>query len=109
MFDSAGQTAFADYLAKGGNFAGIHAASVAYMDKPWAPYTETLGGVFDHHPKRQLATFTKQMSHPATDPIPDSWRYEEEVYSFRADPRRLGAKVIISVDPTSYTGAFRWF
>ncbi|KAF8600109.1 hypothetical protein BDV93DRAFT_416751, partial [Ceratobasidium sp. AG-I] len=56
IFDAPAQAAFVDYLSKGGNFAGVHAASVAYMDKPWAPYTDTLGAAFDHHPKRQDAT-----------------------------------------------------
>ena len=106
MFSASGQAAFVDYLSKGGNFAAVHAASVAYLQKPWAPYTNTLGATFDHHPKRQDATFVKQMSHPATDPTPDQWRYEEEVYSFTTDPRRLGAKVLFTVDATSYTGAF---
>jgi len=96
------QDAFADYINKGGNFVGIHAASAGYLEKPWAPYTNTLGATFDHHPKRQNATFLKQMSHPSTDPVPDSWVIEEEVYSFTTDPRKLGAKTVISVDPASY-------
>lgn len=106
VFSASGQPAFADYMSKGGNFAGAHAASVAYMDRPYAPYTNSLGAAFDHHPRRQNATFLKLMAHPATDPIPDQWRYEEEVYSFRTDPRKLGAKALITVDRSSYTGAF---
>ncbi|KAG8744000.1 hypothetical protein FRC10_010979 [Ceratobasidium sp. 414] len=104
IFTAAGQTAFADYLNKGGNFAAIHAASAGYLDKIWAPYTNALGATFDHHPARQNATFVKEMqNHPATDPIPDRWTYEEEVYSFTSDPRgKNGAKLLISVDPTSY-------
>lgn len=46
------------------------------------------------------------MSHPATDASPDRWTFEEEVYSFTSDPRKLGAKLLFSVDPTSYKGAF---
>lgn len=105
VFTAAGQTAFADYLAKGGNFAAIHAASAAYMPKAWAPWTETLGATFSHHPKRQDATFIKEATnHPATNPTPDQWRFEEEVYSFTSDPRKLGAKLLFSVDPNSYKG-----
>lgn len=104
VFSTAGQAGFVDYINKGGNFAAIHAASAGYLDKPWAPWTDTLGATFDHHPKRQNATFLKQMSHPSTDPTPDSWVIEEEVYSFTSNPRSRGAKVLITVDPASYKG-----
>ncbi|KAG9075003.1 hypothetical protein FRC06_010329, partial [Ceratobasidium sp. 370] len=104
VFSDASQTAFADYLNKGGNFAAIHAASAGYLDKIWAPYTNALGATFDHHPRRQNATFVKEMqNHPATNPTPDRWTFEEEVYSFQSDPRgQNGAKLLFSVDPTSY-------
>ncbi|KAJ1305469.1 hypothetical protein OPQ81_000477 [Rhizoctonia solani] len=104
IFDSTGQNAFQDYLAKGGNFAAVHAASTTYMLKPWLPWTETLGATFEHHPKRQTATFIKETTgHPATNPTPDRWTFDEEVYSFTSDPRKLGAKLLFSVDPSSYT------
>lgn len=106
MLTAPGQTAFADYLNKGGNFAAMHAASAAYMTKAWAPYSDALGAVFDHHPKRQQATFVKESTHPATVNSPDRWTFEEEVYSFTTDPRKLGAKLLFSVDPTSYKGTF---
>ncbi|KAL5639841.1 hypothetical protein ACGC1H_006424 [Rhizoctonia solani] len=101
-FDSAGQDAFVDYISKGGNLAAVHAADTTYMLKPWMPWTETLGATFLNHPKRQTATFVKEItSHPATNPIPDRWTFGE-VYSFTSDPRKLGAKLLFSVDPTSY-------
>ncbi|KAG8710269.1 hypothetical protein FRC09_000215, partial [Ceratobasidium sp. 395] len=106
IFTTAGQNAFADYLNKGGNFVAIHAASAGYLDKPWAPYTDALGATFDHHPKRQDAVFVKEMqNHPATNPTLDRWEFEEEVYSFTSNPRgKNGAKLLYSVDPTSYNG-----
>ncbi|KAF8754730.1 Class I glutamine amidotransferase-like protein [Rhizoctonia solani] len=103
IFDTQGQTAFADYLAKGGNYAAIHAASAAYLEKPWAPWTQSLGATFDHHPARQTATFVKETTgHPATNPTPDRWTFDEEVYSFTTDPRKLGAKLLFSVDESTY-------
>lgn len=103
IFSTAGQTAFVNYLAKGGNFAAVHAASAAYLQKAWGPWTESLGATFSHHPARQNATFVKEMTgHPATDPAPDRWVIDEEVYSFTSDPRKLGAKLLFSVDPSSY-------
>ncbi|GAB1521745.1 hypothetical protein RhiTH_004842 [Rhizoctonia solani] len=35
--------------------------------------------------------------------LPDRWTYKEEVYNFRSDPRSIGAKILLSVDPSSYT------
>ncbi|CAE6499434.1 unnamed protein product [Rhizoctonia solani] len=103
IFNGSAQDAFSDYLSKGGNFAGIHAASVAFVSKTWPPWTDTLGSSFDHHPARQTATFVKEMTgHPATNPTPDRWSFDEEVYSFSSDPRSLGAKLLYSVDPASY-------
>ncbi|CAE6519669.1 unnamed protein product [Rhizoctonia solani] len=103
IFDSQGQTAFVDYLAKGGNFAAIHAASAAYLEKAWNPWTQSLGATFDHHPAFQTATFVKEATgYPATDPAPDRWTFGEEVYSFTSDPRKLGATLLFSVDPKSY-------
>ncbi|CAE6440548.1 unnamed protein product [Rhizoctonia solani] len=103
IFDTTGQAAFQDYLAKGGNFAAVHAAATTYMLKAWAPWTDTLGATFIHHPRRQSATFVKETTgHPATNPTPDRWTFEEEVYSFTSDPRKLGAKLLFSVDPSSY-------
>ncbi|KAF8754757.1 Trehalose utilization [Rhizoctonia solani] len=88
--NKSGQNAFVDYLSKGGNFAGVHAASVAFVSKTWPPWTDTLGSSFDHHPARQTATFVKEATgHPATNPTPDR-------------PLVLGAKLLFSVDPTSY-------
>ncbi|CAE6410211.1 unnamed protein product [Rhizoctonia solani] len=103
IFNGSAQDAFSDYLSKGGNFIGIHAASVAFVSKTWPPWTDTLGSSFDHHPARQTATFVKQATgHPATNPTPDRWTFDEEVYSFSSDPRSLGAKLLFSVDPASY-------
>jgi len=72
VFDATGQAAFQDYLAKGGNFAAVHAASTTFMLKPWMPWTETLGATFLNHPNCQTAAFVKEMKgHPATNDQPD--------------------------------------
>ncbi|CAE6422924.1 unnamed protein product [Rhizoctonia solani] len=103
ILNGTAQDAFSDYLSKGGNFVGIHAASVAFVSKEWPPYTNTLGSSFDHHPARQTATFVKETTgHPSTNPAPDRWTFDEEVYSFSSDPRSLGAKLLFSVDASSY-------
>ena len=80
------------------------------------------GALFDYHPELQPVasdgvyllvcmdlrcdqTFvTVDKSHPSTSMLPDRWTFTEEAYNFRSDPRLVGAKVVLSVDETSYTG-----
>lgn len=39
--------------------------------------------------------------------IPTDYLQDEEVYYFRSDPRSQGAVVLLSVDESSYTSAYR--
>ncbi|QRW17739.1 class I glutamine amidotransferase-like protein [Rhizoctonia solani] len=62
------------------------------------------GALFDYHPELQPVTFlVLDKDHPSTTMLPDRWTYKEEVYNFRSDPRSIGAKILLSVDPSSYT------
>lgn len=36
--------------------------------------------------------------------LPERWSVQDEIYNFKSDPRSTGAKVLLSVDETSYTG-----
>jgi len=64
----------------------------------------TLGSL--GHPPQ---TFTVvDATHPSTEMLPDRWTFVEEVYNFRSDPRDVGAKVLLSVDESSYTGQWTW-
>lgn len=84
------------------SLVSVEALSTASRNLPFAL---PLGALFDHHPNLQSATFTKtNISHISTAMLPDRWTYPEEVYSFTTDPRSIGAQVIMTVDPTSYTG-----
>lgn len=56
---------------------------------------------FDYHPTIQEATFTKLISHPTIDMLPNPYTYEEEVYHFRTDPRAANATVLLSYDTSS--------
>ena len=38
--------------------------------------------------------------------LPARWNVTEEVYNFMTDPRALGAKVLLSVDETTYIGGW---
>ncbi|WVR00165.1 hypothetical protein IAU59_007307 [Kwoniella sp. CBS 9459] len=99
--DEEGQKAFQRYLQNGGNFIGVHAATVALPQSDM--YKQSIGALFEWHPVLQDATFKKEgVSHPATAHIPDGWRFGEEVYYFTSDPRDNGAVVLLSVDENSY-------
>ena len=38
--------------------------------------------------------------------LPARWNVTEEVYNFLTDPRAVGAKVLLSVDETSYVDGY---
>jgi hypothetical protein len=49
-------------------------------------------------------------NHPSTSMLPARWTVIEEVYNFLSDPRDVGAKVLLSVDESSYIGEWaRWY
>jgi hypothetical protein len=61
------QEAFADYLAKSGNFMAVHSASAALFNAP--AYGREVGAYFDYHPSLQqavsLSPATVDLSHQA--------------------------------------------
>ncbi|KAH7341967.1 ThuA-like domain-containing protein [Rhizoctonia solani] len=102
VLDDGGKQAFQTYLNKGGNYIGIHAASACLYDTPF--YQNEVGALFDYHPELQPVTFlVLDKDHPSTTMLPDRWTFTEEVYNFRSDPRSVGAKILLSVDASSYT------
>ncbi|KEP52666.1 class I glutamine amidotransferase-like protein [Rhizoctonia solani 123E] len=102
VLNDSGKQAFQNYLDKGGNFVGIHAASACLYNTTF--YRNEVGAFFDYHPELQPVTFlVLDKDHPSTTMLPDRWTYTEEVYNFRSDPRSVGANVLLSVDASSYT------
>ncbi|KAH7106494.1 class I glutamine amidotransferase-like protein [Auriculariales sp. MPI-PUGE-AT-0066] len=93
--------ALQNYLNAGGNFIAIHSASDAVRATPF--YGQALGAYFDHHANLQNATvLVADKNHPSTSSLPDRWPVYDEIYYFKSDPRSIGAKVILSVDESSY-------
>jgi type 1 glutamine amidotransferase len=79
----------------------------------WRWYVEELiGAQFIGHtmsPQFQEAVVTMpDRSHPAMRKLPLSWSHTEEWYSFAESPRAKGARVLLTVDESSYdpTGLF---
>ncbi|ELU40174.1 ThuA domain-containing protein [Rhizoctonia solani AG-1 IA] len=122
-FPIVGKQAFQTYLDKGGNYIGIHAASAclyntAFYHKEVGTQMLLLGRLSQSFkPTHGRCSFrlppgasacaqtflVLDKDHPSTTMLPDRWTYKEEVYNFRSDPRSIGAKILLSVDPSSYT------
>ncbi|KAG8831963.1 hypothetical protein FRC17_002287 [Serendipita sp. 399] len=106
VLDQSGKDAFQRYLDAGGNYIGtegppVHGASACLFTTDF--YNRTVGALFDYHPPLTNATVTViDTTHPSTSMLPTRWEVEDEMYNFRSDPRTHGAKVILSVDESTY-------
>ena len=78
------QQAFEEFIANGGGFVGIHAATDTYRDGSWPFYNELVGGIVQTSPNHTAsdyeATMTVVNSHPAVDFLEDTYTKEEEYY-----------------------------
>lgn len=97
---------FQDFLTKGGGFVGIHgsAGDPVYF---WDWYPDTLiGARFAGHPMNpqfQEARVAVDKSHPLAARLPTEWRMSDEWYSFKNNPRATGAKVLLTLDESTYS------
>ncbi|MFF1547113.1 ThuA domain-containing protein [Streptomyces sp. NPDC058291] len=98
----AGRDRLTRYVESGGGFAGVHAAACTEYD--WPYYGELLGARFDRHPEYQPGkALVEDREHPATCLLPDVWRFTDEWYDFRANPRDQ-VRVLAVADESSYEG-----
>lgn len=95
------EEAFQEYMARGGSFMGIHAATDTEYDWPW--YGKLVGAYFESHPEQQQATLdVVDADHPSTAHLPKRWSHFDEWYNFR--DLQPGIRVLINLDESSYTG-----
>ena len=101
VFNKEEQEAFKEYIEKGGNFFGIHAAADTEMDWPW--FGDLVGGVFKDHPKIQKARIKVNKSqHPTVKHLPKIWTRTDEWYNYKKlDPDN---QVLLVLDEDSYNG-----
>jgi type 1 glutamine amidotransferase len=98
--------AFKSYVEGGGGFVGLHGSAgdpVAFWD--W--YVDTLVGArFAGHPMSPQFQQARVVMAPTDNGIgqglPAEWVLKDEWYSFKASPRLSGAKVIATLDESSY-------
>ena len=95
------ESAFENYIRKGGGFVGVHAASDTEYDWEW--YGELVGAYFMNHPKQQTGKLdVHDNSHISTKHLPNPWMHFDEFYDFK----NLSTKtnILVSIDETSYEG-----
>lgn len=98
--------AFQDYIERGGAFIGVHgsAGDPVYF---WDWYVDRLiGARFLAHPMnpqyQDARVVLDDAAHPIARGLPREWTMNEEWYSFRSNPRKVGAHVIATLDETTY-------
>lgn len=93
------------WLERGGGFVAMHgsAGDFAYW---WDWYPDRLiGARFIGHPMNpqfQEARVVTNSAHPLAAGLPAEWRMTDEWYSFRTNPRSVGANVLLTLDEKSY-------
>lgn len=100
------RAALQHYLENGGGFVGIHGAG-GDRHYAWSWYARTLlKAQFVGHPLNpqfQQATLRiENHDDPIVQGIGDTWRREDEWYSFEQSPRAAGVKVLATLDESSY-------
>lgn len=102
VLDDAGRAALTGYMAAGGAWLGIHAASTT--EYGWSWFGDLVGARFDQHPRVQAGAITvEDNDHPATEHLAATWTRDDEWYAFRDNPRPR-VHVLLTVDEASYEG-----
>lgn len=101
VFNEEQQVAFQDYIASGGGFVGIHAATDTEYDWPW--FGKLSGAYFESHPSVQTASLkVVDPSTIATKHLPEIWKVKDEWYNFKQLSPDLN--VLLVLDESSYKG-----
>ncbi|WP_088311027.1 ThuA domain-containing protein [Novosphingobium sp. B 225] len=103
--------AFQQFLQSGGGFVGLHGSAgdpVYFWD--WYP-DKLIGARFAGHPmdpQFQEARIAVNKQHPLAANLPAEWRMTDEWYSFKTNPRAVGANVLLTLDESTYTRVSRF-
>ncbi|MHA4819840.1 ThuA domain-containing protein [Streptomyces aculeolatus] len=97
-----GRTRLRRYMERGGGFVGIHSAACTEYD--WPHFNDLLGARFAGHPDYQPGhLLVEDPTHPAMQHLPEIWKFTDEWYNFRTNPRAT-VHVLARADEGSYTG-----
>lgn len=102
VLDEAQREAFGQWLAAGGAWAGIHAASTA--EPSWPEFARIVGARFTEHPPVQHGRVrVEDPHHWSTALLPEVWEHTDEWYNFDRNPRGE-VHVLLTADESSYEG-----
>ncbi|MEJ5976885.1 ThuA domain-containing protein [Novosphingobium sp. PS1R-30] len=98
--------AFQTWIEKGGAYVGMHGSAGDFIYF-WDWYADRLlGARFIGHPMapqfQDARVIVQAPDHPAARGLPREWTMNDEWYSFRTNPRTIGATVIATLDESSY-------
>jgi type 1 glutamine amidotransferase len=103
VLDAPQQTTFEQYIRAGGGFVGVHSAADTEYD--WPFYRELNGAWFAGHPAVQPAdVIVDAPANPLVSFLPRPWRFSDEWYNFRDNPRTRGVTVLLRLDESTYDG-----
>ncbi len=96
LLNASQREAFEGFIAAGGGFLGIHAATDTYRDGSWTFYNELVGGIVQSGPNHTSNNFNADMtvvtSHPSVDFLGNVgavWNKSEEYYYWRNNGGQL--------------------
>lgn len=97
---------FKTYVENGGGFAGVHGSGGdPYYDWDWYPDT-LIGARFKAHPSSPQFQAAKlkldNRKNPIVAGLPEEWTMTDEWYSFKTNPRKNGADVLVTLDESTY-------
>lgn len=101
------RAAFRAWVERGGGFVGVHGSGGDYVAFwPWY-LDELVGARFIGHPMApQFRTATLASSdwgRSLAPALPPTWSMKDEWYSFAASPRTSGARVVATLDESTYS------
>lgn len=102
------------YMAAGGSFLGIHAATDTYRNRSWPFYNQLVGGIVQSNPNHTNRNYEGIMdvvgNHPSTANLPNPWEKVEEYYYWELNGGQLDPEIIPTLrvrdtGPESYDAA----
>ena len=90
------QNAFENYIANGGGYLGIHAATDTYRDKSWPFYNDLVGAIVQSNPNHTSSNHENTMDivdahadHQSVAFLDDTWNKTEEYYYWKNNGGQL--------------------
>lgn len=107
FLNDAQQTAFEKWFKAGNGAQFVHAALAA--EPNWVLYGKLIGGAYFQSLPGDSNTvhsiIVEDSLHPSTRDMPNPWKWKDEIYGFKANPRAAkdpAMHILVKVDETSY-------